>query len=241
MATRDMGTRNGRLAARCAAVTSIGAAVIHFVVVPMHWHDWKPSGVFFASIAVFQLVWGFLVWLRPNTLALVVGVTGNAGAVALWVLSRTAGVPFGPNAGQPEDVEAAGICVLLLQCYVIMGAMWSLRRRGRAHEVSGRVGALVLLGANAVMVGAVTVGLASSLQGNHHHGGAAEAEAGPEAAHHPVVHGHHQHAEPVAPPAAAVAESVPEASSIPAVPSPEGRPVTDMGLIPEGHQHDHGD
>ena len=33
-----------RLAARCAAVVSIGAAVIHFGVAPMHGRDWLPSG-----------------------------------------------------------------------------------------------------------------------------------------------------------------------------------------------------
>lgn len=32
--------------------------------------------------------------------------------------------PFGPSAGEPEPVGAAGICVLLLQCYVVMGAGW---------------------------------------------------------------------------------------------------------------------
>lgn len=239
---------DSRLAARCAAVASIGAAVIHFAVVPMHWKDWLPSGVFFASIAVFQLMWGFVAWSKPTRLLLAVGVMGNAGSAALWVMSRTAGAPFGPNAGEAEAVEAAGIAVLLLQCYVVMGAAWALLRRYRADEVSGFGRALVLLGANTVMAGAVTVGLASALQGHgHHHGGPAGAEAELVPAHdaHVAVHDHH------------VAPLIPSGDgvTVPAPPpgSESGLPVTDMSLTtdgerhsesltpaePDGHQHDH--
>lgn len=230
---------DSRLAARCAATASIGAAVIHFAVTPMHWKDWLPSGLFFASIAVFQLVWGFIAWSRPTMVVLVAGILGNAGSAALWVLSRTAGAPFGPNAGQPEAVEAAGICVLLLQCYVVMGAGWALTRRYRTDEVPGYGRALVLLGANTVMVGAVTVGLASGLQGHHHHHGSAT-EAEQEPIHSTQMDGHSHHADPVVPAAT-------QPSTAP-VPVESGRPVTDMNLKTggdqpnaDGHQHHHDD
>jgi hypothetical protein len=216
----------------------------------MHWTDWLPSGVFFASMAVFQLIWGYLAWSHPMRLILAVGVAGNAGAAALWVMSRTAGAPVGPNAGEPEAVEAAGISVLLLQCYVVMGAGWALFRHYRAQEVSGFGRAFVLLGANAVMVGAVTIGLASSLQGHHHHhGDATEADAEPHQTHATNTEGHHHHAEPLAPPDGAV---VPALSPVPV----ESGTVIDMGLPTEGdhhqadslrpaevdgHQHSHGD
>ncbi len=201
------------LAARCAAVASIGAAAIHFAVAPMHWNDWLPSGVFFASIAAFQLVWGLLAWSRQTSLLLAAGVAANIGSTALWAMSRTAGAPFGPNAGEPETVEAAGLCVLLLQCYVIMGAAWALLRRYRADEVSGFGRAFVLLGATTVTAGAVTVGLASGLQGHHdHHGGPAESEAEQVS-----VHDAHR-----------LGRDHREAPSA---------PVTDMGLSTDGDRH----
>lgn len=218
-----MRKRDSPLAARCAGVASIGAAVIHVAVAPLHWHDWPPSGVFFASLAVFQLVWGFLVWLRPATFLVSAGLVVNAGSAALWVMSRTAGAPFGPHAGQPESVEAAGICVQLLQCYVIMGAAWALFRRYRSDEASGITKAVVLVGANAVMAGAVAVGLASGLQGDHHHPGATpEAEAG-----HRVVHDQHPAGGPGRQPSPAPSAVEP------------ALPVTDMGLVLDGHQHQH--
>ncbi len=185
----------------------------------MHWQEWLASGVFFALIAVFQTIWAFVAWSRPTALALAAGVAVNAGSAALWVLTRIAGAPFGPHAGQPEAVDAAGICVLLLQCYVVMGAGWTWLRGYRTEQVSGFGRGLVLLGASTVMAAAVSVGLASSLQGHGHHGGATEAEGGHPATHDGHMDGHHD-PKPLAPPDEA------------------GRPVTDMRLETGGHPHD---
>ena len=154
MVTPEWKKTDGRLAARCAAVASFGAGVIHLAVTPMHWRDWVLSGLFFATVGLFQLIWTFFAWSRPTVLVLAAGIIANVGLVALWVTSHTTGAPFGPNAGQPEAAEPAGISVQLLQCYVVMGAAWAWFRGYRAEEVSGFNRAMVLLGANAVMIGA---------------------------------------------------------------------------------------
>ena len=214
MVTPEWKKTDGRLAARCAAVASFGAGVIHFAVVPTHWRDWVLSGLFFAVIALLQLVWAFFAWSRPTVLVLAAGVFANAGLVALWVTACTSGAPFGPSAGQPEAANAAGISVQLLQCYVVMGAAWAWFRGYQAEEVSGFNRALVLLGANTVMVGAVAVGVASTLQGHHHHhhGGVSEIHADKHAKHEPPVGGR--------------LEPPPSAE--------QGLPVTDMGLNNSG-------
>jgi hypothetical protein len=71
--TEDMKTDIG-LAARLAALASLGAAVIHFAVVPTHWHEWIPSGLFFVAIASFQLVWRAKYWFGPRHLCLQLGL-----------------------------------------------------------------------------------------------------------------------------------------------------------------------
>jgi hypothetical protein len=221
-----------RLAARAAAIASVGAAMIHFAVLPTHWRDWLPSGLFFASVAGFQLIWGLLTWVRPTVAALAVGILANIGVTALWAWSRTAGVPFGPHAGEPEGVQASGICALLLQCYVVMGAAWGCRRY-RAAEVSGFGSALVLLGASAVIAAAGTVGVASGLQHGHHHV-AAEAEREYPAPHSEHVDGHHDDSKLVAPPD-------PEQTRPPAAPATAGAPPppTDSSQETNGdHHHD---
>lgn len=219
MATAVTTKTDSRLAARCAAIASLGAAVIHFAVTPMHGRDWLPSGVFFAALATFQLLWAVVVWFRPAAPLLASGIAVNAGAAGLWVYSCVIGPPAGPSAGQPEAVNAAGICVLLLQCYVVMGATFSWSRKYQPEQVSGFGRAFVLLGAQTVMAGAVAVGLVGSLQGHHHHhGGVTEAQGQHEATHESHMEGHPHPAGPAQAPVA------PE----------QGQPVTDMSLHTDG-------
>lgn len=227
MAATEENKIDSRLAARCAAVASIGAAVIHFGVTPMHWRDWWPSGVFFAALAIFQLLWAFIAWSRPVTLVLAAGVAANAGAAGLWVMSCIAGPPVGPSAGQPEAVGAAGICVLLLQCYVVMGAGWTWVRQRRAEQIPRLGRALVLVGANTVMAAAVAVGLAAGLNGhNHHHADVAEAQVGHDGHGAPTRQAHHYPSAPQSPPSSGK-PTAPAAGA-------QGLPVTDMGLTTAG-------
>jgi hypothetical protein len=85
------------------APLSIGAAVIHYAVVAQHLDEWWLTGLFFISLGLFQLTWGILVLKRPSQL-LWAGAVANALAVAVWIISRTRGVPLGPEAGHAEPV-----------------------------------------------------------------------------------------------------------------------------------------
>jgi hypothetical protein len=219
MAPRAAKKTDSRLAARLAAIASLGAAVIHFAVVPTHWQEWMPSGLFFVSIALLQLIWALVVVARPTTSVLAAGIVANIGAAVLWALSRTAGAPFGPHAGEPALVQAAGLCALLLEVYVVMGAGWVWYRGHQAEPIPAFANAIVLLGAGAVIAAAATVGVASGLQHDHH------APAGAEPEHHnpSIGHddGHHDHPEPLAelirPPAAPAPVEAPPPATDPAV------------------------
>ncbi|AQT78086.1 hypothetical protein B1R94_00790 [Mycolicibacterium litorale] len=224
MTTNAESRTDGQLAARCAAIASVGAAAIHAVVAPAHWEHWWPSGVFFASVALLQLVWAILAWSEPAVSVLAAGILANAGVIALWVHSRTVGAPIGPGAGAPEAIDAAGICVLLLQFYVVMGASWAWLRRMRARQVSGVGSALVLLGANGIVAAAVTAGVVSSLSGHSpHHHGPAEAQDGQQVT--SEAPGHQHAAEP---------------SRTDPAPIDPGRPMVESSLHTDDH-HDHHD
>jgi hypothetical protein len=218
MAPRAAKKTDSRLAARLAAIASLGAAIIHFVVVPTHWEEWTPSGLFFVSIALLQLIWARAVLARPTTLILATGIAANVGAASLWAVSRTAGAPFGPHAGEPELVQAVGVCALLLEIYVVMGAGWVWYRGHHAEPISAFANAIVLLGASAVIAVAATVGVASGLRHGHH----APASAEPD--HHNPSIGHHDdhrdHPEPLAelirPPVAPAPFEVPSPATDPA-------------------------
>jgi hypothetical protein len=87
-----------------AALLSIGAATVHFAVIAQHFDEWWLTGMFFVTIAVFQLGWGVLVLLRPSGLLFLAGAVVNALIVVTWIVSRTSGVPVGPEAGEAEAV-----------------------------------------------------------------------------------------------------------------------------------------
>ncbi|KMO70795.1 hypothetical protein [Mycolicibacterium chlorophenolicum] len=218
------------LAVRLAALASLGAAVIHCAVVPTHWQEWIPAGLFFVAVALFQLVWAYAVITRATTPVLVAGIMVNLGVVALWALTRTEGAPFGPHAGVAEVVQAADLCAAVLEIYVVMGAGWAWYRRHQGELIPGYANALILLGAFAVVTLASTVGVVSGLRHGHH------APSMAESGHHGPSGGHAdaQHAHPPEPPSAESAGVVdsPEPVAVPAAPPQPSH---------DGHDdHDHG-
>ena len=222
------------LATRLAALASFGAATIHFAVTPTHWQEWMPAGVFFLSMAVFQLLWARTVLARPTNPVLAAGMLLNAGAIALWALSRTAGAPFGPHAGEAELVGAADLCALLLEIYVVMGAGWVWYRGTRADPISAFANATVLLGATSIVALASAVGVASGFRHGHHsptgtgtdhHGGTAQ-------------HGyaHHTHAPQPATPSPVVLDPL----NTPAAPAPTRSAIPSAEPVHDSHgNHEH--
>ena len=217
---------------KLAALASFGAAIVHFAVVPTHWQEWVPAGLFFLSIALCQLIWARLVLARMTTSVLAAGIMLNVGAIALWALSRTAGAPFGPHAGEPELVKGADLCALLLQIYVVMAAGWGVYRGHHSEPIPAFGNAIVLLGATAVVALASTVGVASGLQHGHpEQVGAATDHHGPEVG---PAEAHHGRSDP--------GTSPPNVESIvtPAAPAPAEPPLpTAEPLIDDHGDHSH--
>ena len=178
MARRALSNTDSGLAARLAAFASLGAGVIHAAVVPAHWNEWMPAGVFFAAMALAQAGWALLILLRTTTPVLFFGIALNISAIALWAFSRSAGAPFGPHAGTAEHIQGADLCALLLEIYAVMGAGWVWRRGRRGESIPAFANALVSLGAAGVVILASTVGVTSGLRHGHHDAGIGHVEAG---------------------------------------------------------------
>jgi hypothetical protein len=137
------------------AMLSIGAAVIHFAVIGQHLDEWWLAAIFFFAVALFQLVWAMLVLVRPSMLAYLSGAVVNALVVVTWVVSRTSGVPVGPEAGEREPVgfpdALATAYELLLVVLVVV-----LVSRPPGHLPGWRAGASWLPG----MIGVALTALA---------------------------------------------------------------------------------
>ena len=166
-----------RLALFGAAFLSLGAAAIHFGVLGSHYEESWGYGVFFAAVASLQALWALLVVRSPGRWVYRAGAAGNAAVIAVWAITRTAGIPVGPSAGEVEDVGfidvlATGFqALIVVACLAIIG--W---RQMAARQLSASV---LWTGTLAVAVGVVALTSASLVDwagGGDAHGEAAAAE-----------------------------------------------------------------
>lgn len=89
-----------------AAGFSAVAGIIHVIVTPAHFEEWIGYGIFFLIAAAFQLLLAFvLVVAYPVRRGVLwAGILGNLAIIAMWVVTRTMGVPLGPMAGEIEGI-----------------------------------------------------------------------------------------------------------------------------------------
>lgn len=115
------------------AVSSVLAGLIHYAVVPEHRSEWVVYAVFFTLLGAFQLIWAATVWIARRRPVLIVGALVNAVAIGLWIVTRTVGLPFGPEAGEAEAAGVIDVLCVLAEAVVLVtavAALWvSTRRR----------------------------------------------------------------------------------------------------------------
>jgi hypothetical protein len=141
------------------ALLSAGAAVIHFVVIPSHWDEYWGQGLFFVIAAIAQLLWALWVVVAPSRLIYLAGAAGNAAIVVMWIVTRTAGIPAGPGAGEREAVEFADTLATSFEVVLVIGAL-ALARTVAFRRPTGALAPSVLL---ALVVAALTAGSLLSL------------------------------------------------------------------------------
>ncbi|NKZ06918.1 hypothetical protein [Actinomadura latina] len=124
-------------ARRVAAIGSVLAAFIHYAVVPEHVNEWWAYGVFFSAVGMFQLVWAVLAYTGKERPLLLSGLAVNLGVLALWVVSRTAGLPFGPESGEAEAVGVLDVLSGVAELALVGGILLALRRSRPKPERSG--------------------------------------------------------------------------------------------------------
>jgi hypothetical protein len=98
---------------------------MHGAACAQHVSEWPLAAGFFGALAVAQLGLGAWLWARADTAALIAGAAGSGAVLALWTVTRTAGLPFGPEAGHPEsvgvlDVVAGADELLFAACAVAL-------------------------------------------------------------------------------------------------------------------------
>lgn len=101
---------------RWAGGLAAAAGAVHGMAGPEHMAEWWAYGVFFYGAATAQVALAILLltqgiegwggWQAVRRNVYTAGIVGTLAIIALWVVTRTLGVPIGPEAG---DVEAVGV------------------------------------------------------------------------------------------------------------------------------------
>lgn len=91
------------------AASLLGTAVIHLAVVPEHLAEWPLSAVFFVLLSVAEVGAARLVFRRRSTVVVVAIGLLSVLPLLLWGVTRTRGLPFGP---EPRAAEAVGLADL---------------------------------------------------------------------------------------------------------------------------------
>lgn len=124
---------------RVAGALSLVAGAIHGGVAPSHFAQWWGYGLFFLFATVAQVSYGLAIYTDainpdatgPNWAAYKrgfyhLGIWGNLSIMALYVVTRTIGIPLlGPEAGQVEPVALVDVLskvaeVLLVSCLIVL-------------------------------------------------------------------------------------------------------------------------
>lgn len=117
----------GRLLA-LAAGASVVAGLVHYVAAAEHRSDWE-SAAAFTLVGAFQIVWAAWLWGDPKMRVVVIGISVNALAVVIWVLSRTAGLPLGHHAGEAGAVGLFDVVCVIAEAVVVASMLLVVRAK----------------------------------------------------------------------------------------------------------------
>jgi FtsP/CotA-like multicopper oxidase with cupredoxin domain len=121
-----------------ASLLTLGPAAIHFAVAPMHFQEYVPFGALFVLTGLAQVALAAALLARPSRRLFLAGAAGTASVIALYVVSRSIGLPVGPRPWRPEMVGFPDIaCTAMEVLSVLVLALLALARprSRRAHPV----------------------------------------------------------------------------------------------------------
>jgi hypothetical protein len=155
----------GQFVCLTVALFSTSAALVHFAVLWEHFRESWLFGAFFAVAASLQLAWAALIVRRPSRALLRAGAVGNLGVAAVWLLSRTAGLPLGPAPWSPEPVSVADSLATIFEVGIVVGAIVLLRSWSAGLAVRPRIVALATWALSLVLIPLTSVALVSAAGG----------------------------------------------------------------------------
>jgi hypothetical protein len=144
------------------AACLLGAQAIHVAVMPSHFRQWWAAGAFFLVVAVLEGGLAVAILVAPSRRLGWAIVAASLATVAVWLESRTLGVPFGPQAWVPEPVGRADVVATALELATALALVGGRRLAALRLRVRVRPSAAAALIALVTAFGAIGAGDAHS-------------------------------------------------------------------------------
>ena len=128
-----------------AVLLLLAAGTLHLAQVGVHVEEgWYVAG-FFVAVGVTQLAGGLWLLRRRRPVWLWIGVVGSAAVIAVWIVSRTVGLPF-VEGGAPEPLGIADALASLVEALTVMAlSLHLLASRGQPSvAMRGMAGVVTL-------------------------------------------------------------------------------------------------
>ena len=125
-------------AAVSAALLAFAAGAIHLVVGEPHLGTEPAFGLALVASGVLQLAWGAAVLKWPSRGVVLAGLGVNALALLAYAVSRSVGLPIGPDPGVPGGIGALDTAVVIDEALlVLLSARYFRLRPARADWHAG--------------------------------------------------------------------------------------------------------
>ena len=171
-----------RTAVAAAAISSAMAGLIHVAAARNHEGDTVLLWMFVLCAAA-QLVWGGVVATRPTRRVLLAGVVLNGGAVIVWALTRTVGIPAIDALSEVEAVGRQDLGAAMFAAVSVASALLVLLRPSGSRVLT--LPWVAALGTFALVAALPSLSAAHVHEHGHGHHGHDELAAG--------AHGDHEH------------------------------------------------
>jgi hypothetical protein len=111
-----------------AVLACAGAAAVHVAVIPEHFRESVLYGAFFVLAAVGQLGGAVVLAVSRSRVFAVLVAAGNASIVLLWVVTRVAGIPLGPDTGVVEPAQVLDVLATTCELVVVSCCLMAAHR-----------------------------------------------------------------------------------------------------------------
>lgn len=112
-----------------ATMLSFSLGLIHILAAPLYFNQWLGYGAFFIFVAVLQIMYSAALAVgRPSRALYWVGIAGSVLVIAMWLYTRTLGIPFGPMAGEVLPIGLLDAIAQILTLALMVHLVVLLRR-----------------------------------------------------------------------------------------------------------------